>query len=823
MSAVEDPDHDPSAARPCVHKFGGSSLADAECFRRVAAILRAQREPTQVIVVSAMQGVTDALVALTASNDDPDATLTRLRERQRSLARQLGIEPVLATLEADIAGTATRIARARATGWTDAARAHVHGRGEWWSALCLTALLRQDGMPCALLDARRVLTVRWDEPGTVVDWSRSQADWDAWRRAETASRVVVTGFIARLADGTPTTLGRNGSDYSAAIFAALAGARELTLWGDTPGVLSADPRLVEEARPLRQLSYSEACELAYFGARVIHPQTMAPAMQRGLPIRVRSSFAAQDAGTRIDAKVDCTLPVKGLSLLAGITLLDVEGTGMLGVPGTAERVFGALHAAGISVSMISQGSSEHSICCAVRAVDAVRAQDALLGAFAGEIAAGNIQGIGLRARSAILSAVGEGMAGHPGVAARLLAGIARAHVNVRAIAQGASERSISLAVGADDATRALRAAHAAFLLSDQTLAIGVIGCGQVGRALLEQLRAAQPRLRERHGLDLRIRAIADSRRMWLDGGGALPADWRARLTQGAALDAAALVAHVQPGHLPHAVIIDCTASEATADAYADWLRAGLHVITPSKRALGGDLARWRTIREAAAQGAAQLRYEASVGAGLPVIQTLRELIDTGDDLVSIEGVLSGTLSWLFNHYDGSAPFSELLHHAHAQGYTEPDPRDDLGGLDVARKLVILAREAGLPLDLAQVQVESLVPAELAALPRAAFMARARELDAALAARLGQAREHAKVLRLMARLDARGAARVGLVEVEPTHAAAHLHGTDNLVQFRTRRYCDNPLVVQGPGAGPEVTAAGVFADILRLAGQLRSAP
>ncbi len=808
---------------PCVHKFGGSSLADAACLARVSRILGEAAEPAQLIVVSALQGVTNALVALTDSIDDPSPALAALLQRHLALAAAIGDAELHAWLELDFGACATQLALARAAGWSAATRAQIHGRGELWSARCLHSRLRHDGRDCALLDARAVLTVRQHDLGAQVDWPRSQAAWAAWRGQHAQVHVVVTGFIARDASGADTTLGRNGSDYSAAIFAALSGARELTLWGDTDGVLSADPRLVDEAVSLPRLSYAEACELAYFGARVIHPQTMIPAMQRALPIRIRNSFKPAHPGTRIDQSSQREVAVKGLSAMLGMALVNLEGAGMLGVPGTAERVFGALRAAGVSVSMISQGSSEHSICCVIRDADAARAQHALTQAFATEIAAGSIQGVALTRDIGVLAAVGDGMIGRPGVAARLLSGIARAQVSVRAIAQGASERSISVAIGADETTRALRAAHAAFLLSEQTLSVGIIGPGQIGAALLEQLRAAQPRLRCAHRIDLRVRAIADSRRQWLDADTELPADWRLRVHEGAATDLAAFAAHVHPGHLPHAVIIDCSASDALADAYPGWLRAGIHVITPSKRAASGPIARWLNIRAAAAASGAQLRYEASVGAGLPVVQTLRDLIDTGDALLAIEGILSGTLSWLFNHYDGSRPFSALLREAHALGYTEPDPRDDLAGMDVARKLVILAREAGLTLEVEQVAVESLVPAALMDLERAQFMARLDELDAAMAARHAQAQRNGCRLRYLARLDAHGAATVGLLEVAETHAAAHLRATDNLVQFSTRRYCDNPLIVQGPGAGPEVTAAGVFADLLRVAGNLRSNP
>ena len=816
---------DAAVTRPHVHKFGGSSLADAACHARVAELLRASDEPVQIIVVSAMRGVTDALVSL--GPEMPSAMRATLIEalQLRHLAaaeplRQPALERWLRQQFALLAQTADR---AGAEAWPAAMRAEVHGLGELCSAQLLAARLHHDGLECEVLDARDVLTVRHGELGASVDWRRSEAAWMAWRTRHDAARVIVTGFVARDDDGHATTLGRNGSDYSAAIFAVLGNAGELTLWGDTDGVLSADPRLVPEAVPLASLSYHEACEMAYFGAKVIHPQTMIPAMQRGLSIRIRNTFRPEHPGTCIDAASVSDAPVKGLSTVPGMAMLNLEGAGMLGVPGTAERAFGALGAAGVSVTMISQGSSEHSICCVICDADATRAQAALSTAFATEIAAGTVQGVSLARDISILAAVGDGMVGTPGVAARLFTGVARARVNVRAIAQGASERSISLAISSADATRALRAAHAAFLLSDQTLSIGVIGPGHIGTALLEQLRAAQSRLRADAGLDLRIRAIADSRRQWLHDDAALPADWRQQLGRSPVTDLDALAAHVHAGHFPHAAIIDCTASDALADRYADWLQAGIHVITPSKRAASGPSERWRRIRSAAVRGATQLRYEATVGAGLPIVQTLRDLIDTGDELIAVEGILSGTLAWLFNHYDGARPFSELLREAHTRGYTEPDPRDDLAGVDVARKLVILAREAGRMLDVADVAIESLVPPALMAIDRGQFLERLAELDAPMAARHTRARASHRHLRYMATLDHRGVAQVGLGEVADDHAFARLRSTDNIVQFTTRRYCDNPLVVQGPGAGPDVTAAGVFADLLRVAAGLRRGP
>ena len=407
------------------------------------------------------------------------------------------------------------------------------------------------------------------------------------------------------------------------------------------------------------------------------------------------------------------------------------------------------------------------------------------------------------------------MAGQPGVAARLFEALGRAQVNILAIAQGSSERNISVAVDSADATRALRAAHAGFWLSPQTFAVGVIGPGNVGAALLDQLLAARPQLLAKANVDLRLRALASRSRMRLEVDG-LHADWREALQDaGESSDLDRFTEHLLAAHLPHAVVIDCSGSAEVAERYEGWLAAGIHVVTPNKQAGAGPLPRYQRIRAAAAASGARFRYEATVGAGLPVITTLRDLMDTGDEVLAIEGIFSGTLAWLFNRFDGSQPFSSLVAQARSMGYTEPDPRDDLSGVDVARKLVILAREAGHALSLEQVQVESLVPALLREGSVDDFMARLGESDASLLQRLHDARARGAVLRYVARLGADGAS-VGLQELPADHAFANLRLTDNVVQFRTRRYCDNPLVVQGPGAGPEVTAAGVFADLLRVA-------
>ncbi|HEX6832600.1 MAG TPA: bifunctional aspartate kinase/homoserine dehydrogenase I [Rudaea sp.] len=807
------------------HKFGGSSLADAARIRAVAQLLCTRDEATQVVVVSAMQGVTDALIALTAAasaRSEWRDSWERLRDRHRITAHELlgsgagAVEEWLTQRFDELADMLHAIQVLGGAG-REIADA-ISGLGEVWSATLVHAHLRALGADYALLDARDALVVRHEELGVAVDWDATNARLAPWRAQHPQPRLIVTGYVARDANGRATVLGRNGSDYSGAIFAALWGAQELHIWTDVDGVLSADPRVEPEAVTLAAMSYEEACELAYFGAKVIHPQTMAPAIARGLPIYIRNTFRPEHPGTRIDAHGDASGPVKGLTLAHDLAVLNVEGTGMIGVPGTAERVFAALRAAQVSVVMISQGSSEHSICSVVRAAQAQAAHAALEGAFARELGAGQINGVQLTGDIAVLAAVGDRMAGVPGVAARLFDALAGARVNIRAIAQGASERNISVAIDKAQATVALRAAHAAFWLSRQTISVGLIGPGKVGAALLDQISAAAPRLRREANLDLRLRAIMSTRHLLTDERD-LGSNWRDRDASFVGGDLDAFVEHLRAAHLPHAVILDCSASNAIAEKYPQWLAAGIHVITPNKQAGAGPFERYRAIRAAALAGSARFRYEATVGAGLPVISTLRDLIDTGDELRAVEGIFSGTLAWLFNCYDGSRPFSELIREAHQLGYTEPDPRDDLSGVDVARKLVILAREAGWELSLADVSVENLVPAPLRDGDANDFMASLEKLDAGIADRLAHARANDRVLRYVARLDRSGGASVGLVELPREHAFANIRLTDNIVQFSTKRYCDNPLVVQGPGAGPEVTAAGVFADLLRVAASL----
>jgi aspartokinase/homoserine dehydrogenase 1 len=658
-----------------------------------------------------------------------------------------------------------------------------------------------------------------------VQWQRSKtqlqdllgAGAGASASANVAATLVITGFIATDPRGVQTTLGRNGSDFSASIFGALLDAAEIHIWTDVDGVLSADPRRVPDAQVIDSLSYNEAMELAYFGAKVIHPQTMAPAVGRDIPIWIRNTFAPHKNGTLICAAPRSSLPVKGITSIENVALVNLEGAGMIGVPGTAHRLFGALREEGISVILISQGSSEHSICCAIPQEQAVRAKRVLDAAFDRELAEGQIQNVDVTPDLAILAVVGDGMAGMPGVSGKVFGALGNAQINVRAIAQGASERNISVVVDGKHATRALRAAHASFYLSPHTLSIGVIGPGTVGSVLLDQLGGQRERLAREFKIDLRVRGILRSQQMCLSDQGVALESWRTQLaTRSQPADLARFVEHVRVDYLPHTVLIDCSADSHIARQYRDWLAAGIHIVTPNKRANSSELSYYESLKAARRESGAHYLYETTVGAGLPVIQTLRDLRETGDEITRIEGIFSGTLAYLFNVYDGTTPFSAIVREAKQRGYTEPDPRDDLSGTDVARKLIILGREMGLKLEMSDVEIASLVPSDLAAGSSEEFLAGLSRYDQPMKQRYQEARARGRVLRYIGAVAADGRATVGLTELDARHAFANIALTDNVVRFATARYCDNPLIVQGPGAGPAVTAGGVFADLLRLA-------
>ena len=829
-----------------IHKFGGASVSNGAALKHAAGIVAGARKGGPlVVVVSAMAGVTDALIAAAESAASGD------RKQVQALARKLQTAHVAAArivapnsrvraeLHSAIAESfgelremAVGVAAVREL--TPRMLAHIVSRGERLSARLMVAALRALKVRSELVDATELIVTHDDAAAGTPDIAMTvQA---IRRKLEPLLRrgvtPVVPGYFGRSPRGDVVTLGRGGSDLTATLLARALGAAQVSLWKDVPGLLTADPRTVPNARVLPYVTPREVAELAYYGAKVLHPRALIPLNERRTRLRVRP-FAQPDApGTEVAPhKVSTAYPVTAVSAIPALALVTVEGNGMLGVPGIAARTFTTLQREGVSVSLISQASSEHSICLTVPDDAAVTARNALRAAFAEDIAQGNIDGVQLRRDVGALALVGRGMSGTPGIAARAFEALASADINVVAIAQGASELNISIIVERKDLDAAIRRIHAAFQLDrigggavsrDARTDVVLLGFGTVARTLAD----IWPR-RARDGVQLRIVGAIDRSGYVFDARGLTRSGLLrlvkskdtgtslAKVPGGRAAAPRAAVAAIASHALSHPVLVDLTADD-TAPVLHEAILSGMELVLANKRPLAGPIDEMRNLFETARVHSRRIRHETTVGAGLPVIDTFHKFIEAGDKVSRIEGATSGTLGFLMTELERGRAFSEALHKAMSLGYTEPDPRDDLSGMDVARKALILGRLMGFAGELRDVEVESLLPEWTRAIPRPAFLRRVRELDREWAERVERARQAGGVLRYLSTVTARRV-HVGLREVPLGTPFATLHGTDNQLVFTTARYRTNPLVIKGPGAGPSVTAAGVLNDILHLAG------
>ncbi|CAN1147647.1 Bifunctional aspartokinase/homoserine dehydrogenase, chloroplastic (Fragment) [Linum perenne] len=824
-----------------VHKFGGTCVGSSERIKNVAEIIANDSSEGKFVVVSAMSKVTDMMYDLinrAQSRDDSFITAAdAVFEKHRLTATELlegdDLATFLSRLHHDIANLKAMLRAIYIAGHaTESFEDFVVGHGELWSAQLLSYVVKKKGLDCKWMDTRDVLIVNPTSSNQVdPDFVESERRLEEWFTQNPSKAVVATGFIASTPQNIPTTLKRDGSDFSAAIMGALLRATQVTIWTDVDGVYSADPRKVSEAVILKTLSYQEAWEMSYFGANVLHPRTIIPVMRYDIPIVIRNIFNQSAPGTMIcrpstgeeEHGQITDFPVRGFATIDNVALVNVEGTGMAGIPGTASAIFGAVKDVGANVIMISQASSEHSVCFAVPEKEVKAVANALKSRFREALDAGRLSQVAVIPNCSILAAVGQKMASTPGVSATLFNALAKANINIRAIAQGCSEYNVTVVVKREDCVRALRAAHSRFYLSKTTISVGIIGPGLIGATLLDQLRDQAAVLKEDFNIELRVMGITGSRTMLLSNSGIDLERWREHMKgKGEVADLEKFTHHVQGNHfIPNTVLVDCTADAAIASHYYDWLRKGIHVVTPNKKANSGPLDQYLKLRALQRQSYTHFFYEATVGAGLPIISTLRGLLETGDKILQVEGIFSGTLSYIFNNFVGDRAFSDVVSEAKGKGYTEPDPRDDLSGTDVARKVIILARESGLKLELSDIPIQSLVPEPLRASASAdEFMKQLPQFDQDIAKERRAAEGEGEVLRYVGVVDVIHAeGRVELRRYKKDHAFAQLSGSDNIIAFTTSRYKDQPLIVRGPGAGAQVTAGGVFSDILRLASYL----
>ncbi len=668
-----------------------------------------------------------------------------------------------------------------------------------WGAILLKEVLVQNNYNTRVVNLRDVL----DDPRFEISKSET---------------ILVTGELIQ----SDVVSDHCSSEYSTALIANKVKAATITFWNEDQLVTTADIKDVPSASVIDAITYAEATELSFFGSSVIRPQNMVPIVNKKIPLRLRSFNNIEHQGTLVDDEKGLSdlRPVKGFSVVREIALINIEGAGMIGVPGIAQRLFASMHESDISVVLISQASSEYSICYAVPSEQAALAKAVARSTFSNEIAKNQIHSIEVELGCAVLAAVGERMIGVPGISGSFFSALGKARVNVRAIAQGSSERNISAVIKEEDAKRALRTLHAGFFLSNQALSVGLFGPGNIGGTLLDQIAEEAVRLNEEFGVDIRIRAIANSKKMLLDEVGIDLSNWRKLFEQKSVdLDVKKMVKHVSASYFPHAVLIDSTSSASLPEHYDGWIERGIHIITPNKKAGTAPYAQYLKLMDVGKKNKKHFLYETTVGAGLPVIGTLKDLIQTGDRIKSVEGIVSGTLAYLFYKYDGTVPFSELVAQAKEMGYTEPDPRDDLSGMDVVRKTVILARELGYKTEIEDIPVVSLVPKELEDVSQQEFLDRMSLMDKPIEELYKKAASEGKALRYVGRVEEDGSCNVELASYPINHPFAQSKGTDNVVAFTTERYHSQPLVIQGPGAGPEVTAGGVFADLLRLSSYL----
>jgi aspartokinase/homoserine dehydrogenase 1 len=809
-----------------VLKFGGTSVANAQHIRKVQGIVKNLEANKIVVVVSALGGITDLLlktVDLASKQDESyKESLKEIEDRHIKTIKELipiqlqsailsKVKSELNTLDT-LAEGAFLIAE-KTPQLTD----KIVSFGELLSSFIISEFFVSAGMNATFKDSRELIKTDDNYGKAAVDFENTNNNCKSFF-SKTKNRItVIPGFISSSAKGNPTTLGRGGSDYSAAVVASAIDAEELQIWTDVSGMYTANPRIVKQAKAIPQISYEEAMELSHFGAKVLYPPTIQPVLSKNIPILIKNTFAPEETGTLIAKNENAQgKSVRGISNVEHITLLSLEGPGMIGIPGISKRFFEVLSQTGISVVLITQASSEHSICVGISDVDAAIAESLVNKAFEYEIATHKIKPVLVESELAIIALVGDNMKSHQGLSGKMFSTLGKNNVNIRAIAQGASERNISAVIKKDDVKKALNTLHEEFFEENiKQLNIYVMGVGNVGRRFIKQIQNQKKYLKEILKLNPRVIGLSNSRTMIFDEDGIPLENWDELLAKGKKADRTEFFNTVLSNNHRNSIFVDNTASETIANTYADYLKHSISVVTCNKIACSSDYKKYSDLKELSREYNAPFLFETNVGAGLPIIDTLKHLIASGDKINKIQAVLSGSLNFVFNNFNDKTTFNDVVKRAQEEGYTEPDPKIDLSGVDVMRKILILARESGYVLDIEDIKNNSFLPEEsLATTNNKDFYASLTAHEKSFQQLYEKAESSESKLKYVAEFE-NGKASVGLEQIPKGHDFYNLEGSDNIVLFYTERYPNQPLIIKGAGAGADVTASGIFADIIRI--------
>lgn len=815
-----------------VLKFGGSSVANAENISRVAKIVAtAIQKDNTIVVVSALSGVTDLLLqsAVLAAEGSEEAYKGKINIIQQKhfdavkqlipVASQSQLLSLVKRSVNEIEDICNGIFLLREV--TPRTKDRLASYGEWLSSQIIASKMQNDGIAIQWKDARDLIITNSQFTHAAVDFEITNKNIETFFKSADSRAFILPGFIASDKNGVTTTIGRGGSDYTASIITAALNADALEIWTDVSGMMTADPRLTVNAKIIHNITYQEAMELSHFGAKVIYPPTIQPIMSKGIPVWIKNTFAPEDYGTQITSEVVNEAPadeniVRGISSMNNIALLSLEGSGMIGIPGFSKRLFEALSKEKINVILITQSSSEHSICVAINSADADRAKEAVDKAFTDEILLGKLQPLIIEKEQSIVALVGENMKSHPGVSGRMFGALGRNGINIRAIAQGSSEKNISAVIATDNVRKAINVLHEEFFETTyRQVNLFIMGTGNVGSRLLNQLQQQQEMLQQNLRMILRVAGLSNSSHMHIDANGIDLDNWKETLHNSEQASISQFVQKAIACNLRNSIFVDITANSAVAEVYESFLSKSISVVACNKIAASSPFDNYKNLKELAREYNCKFLFETNVGAALPVIGTLSDLMQSGDEVHRIEAVLSGTLNYVFNNYDGTKKFADVVKQAQQEGYTEPDPRLDLGGTDVMRKILILAREAGYQMDMEDIANNSFMPEECMQGTVPEFYECMARHEAHFKKLLDEATAKNCKLKFVATFDD-GRAAVGLQHISPENNLYHLYGKDNIVLFYTSRYADHPLVIKGAGAGADVTASGVFADIVRAA-------